>query len=31
MYFIAVFLLAGGARKLYLNGRQLMLKNPSRK
>jgi hypothetical protein len=31
MYFVAVFLIAGGARKLYLNGRSLVFKNPPRK
>jgi hypothetical protein len=31
MYFVAVFLVAGGARKLYLNGRRLMSKNPPQK
>ena len=28
MYFITVFLIAGGARKLYLNGRALISKTP---
>jgi hypothetical protein len=31
MYFIAVFLIAGGARKLYLNWRALNSKTPSQK
>jgi hypothetical protein len=31
MYFIAVFLIAGGARKIYLNGRELISKTAPRK
>ena len=31
MYFIAVFLIAGGARKLYLNGQKLIFNRPPRK
>jgi hypothetical protein len=31
MYFIAVFLIAGGARKIYLNGRELISKTALRK
>jgi hypothetical protein len=31
MYFIAVFLIAGGARKLYLNGPKRMSNRPPRK
>jgi hypothetical protein len=30
MYFIAVFLIAGGGRKIYLNGRSLMSKGTPR-
>jgi hypothetical protein len=30
MYFIAVFLIAGGGRKLYFNGRSLLSKSPPR-
>jgi hypothetical protein len=30
MYFIAVFLIAGGGRKLYLHGRSLLSKSPPR-
>jgi hypothetical protein len=30
MYFIAVFLIAGGGRKLYLHGRRLLSKSPPR-
>lgn len=31
MYFIVVFLIAGGARKLYLNGQKLIFNRPPRK